>query len=145
MFHFKKILFLVLSMLTITRAQGKPSSAFCGNWFLYTRYSLAFLELNKDSTYMLFTSGCTDRGTNHPGTYNINGDTLTLSGSKDTFNLFLYDNQLFYSSSLQKETMIHTGGYQKTLRITPNGAAKKGWHQSKKNHRKDHRRKSCTT
>ncbi|MCR9171732.1 MAG: hypothetical protein NXI10_04520 [bacterium] len=85
-----------------------------GNYLLVTNSSVSFIQLNKDSTVVWYTSGCTDRGTNHFGTWCQNGDTVKTSIENWTSSFILRGRTLCSVNGDGEVTGVEDG-VQKTI------------------------------
>ena len=90
----QRLLFLsAISLITVlTFGQEKQ---FVGNWAASSNWSFHYYQIKKNNRVNKYTEGCTDRGTNHPGTWKAENDTITLSFEKSTVRFYLKDGELY--------------------------------------------------
>lgn len=69
-------LILVLLSFLVFAVYGQQSAK--GNYLMINKWSLSFIQLHKNSEVIWYTRGCTDRGTDHLGTWSQHGDTVEI-------------------------------------------------------------------
>lgn len=127
---YRSILVILISILSsVSYGQEKK---FIGNWRVHSNWSFFYYKIRKNHQAMYYSSGCTDRGTKHKGTWKSENDTITFvfdeKHDPKILKLYAKDGNLFY---LKGETPI-----TRTNRITSAGAVRERIRERKKERRK---------